>query len=559
MISNFVKIFSIVFLIFFNNEAKSNININKFDQRELSNYLSAIIALNNENNVESLKFFKSSKNLKDKHYEFFKKYISSLVLNQNVKSAIQEIKIQKNKKKTNFFEANLLLAIDSVQKKNFSKSKYYLDKISNYQSSGTFEAIIHESLSYYFYAFEKKKLLNQKSNFKNLDNLNLTLVKCFLGDESTSQSFELLINSSTVDYSRYLFFYVNHLIENKKLKSSKNIIDRIDEFNSTFLLLQTKIWLEQEKYENFNKIFSCNNENDILAEFFFLIANLYSTEGNYEKSNFYLSISDYLNKKFKYNLSLMADNYFKNKKYDQAKKVLNTFNDLDEIFYWYKIKKLTAIIYNNQNEVQAINYLENKYSKIDNKRNKIKFDMANIYKNYKKYDKAINLYSTILENLSSDDKIFGDILYRRGGSYERLGQFNKSDEDLILALKVIPDNSYILNYLAYSWLERNINISEAVEMLEIAYSKDENNPYITDSIGWAYYLTNRYREAEELIRKALIQMPNDPIVNDHYGDILWRLDKKLQAKFYWESVLKSKDADEDLKKKVKAKLLLGLS
>ena len=255
----------------------------------------------------------------------------------------------------------------------------------------------------------------------------------------------------------------------------------------------------------------------------------------------------------------MADNYFKNKKYDQAKKVLNTFNDLDEIFYWYKIKKLTAIIYNNQNEVQAINYLENKYSKIDNKRNKIKFDMANIYKNYKKYDKAINLYSTILENLSSDDKIFGDILYRRGGSYERLGQFNKSDEDLILALKVIPDNSYILNYLAYSWLERNINISEAVEMLEIAYSKDENNPYITDSIGWAYYLTNRYREAEELIRKALIQMPNDPIVNDHYGDILWRLDKKLQAKFYWESVLKSKDADEDLKKKVKAKLLLGLS
>ena len=119
MISNFVKIFSIVFLIFFNNEAKSNININKFDQRELSNYLSAIIALNNENNVESLKFFKSSKNLKDKHYEFFKKYISSLVLNQNVKSAIQEIKIQKNKEKTNFFEANLLLAIDSVQKKKF--------------------------------------------------------------------------------------------------------------------------------------------------------------------------------------------------------------------------------------------------------------------------------------------------------------------------------------------------------------------------------------------------------------------------------------------------------
>ena len=94
------------------------------------------------------------------------------------------------------------------------------------------------------------------------------------------------------------------------------------------------------------------------------------------------------------------------------------------------------------------------------------------------------------------------------------------------------------------------------------YDKDKNNqndPYITDSVGWGYYLTGRYVEAEKFMKKAIILMPNDPIVNDHYGDILWRLDKKLQAKFYWESVLKSKDADEDLKKKVKAKLLLGLS
>ena len=103
MISNYLKIFSILFIFFFTNEAKSkNTNSNEFNARELSSYLSAIVALDNESNEDSLKYFKSSKNLRDKHFAYFKKYISSLVLNHNVKGAIQEIKIEKNEKKKIF-------------------------------------------------------------------------------------------------------------------------------------------------------------------------------------------------------------------------------------------------------------------------------------------------------------------------------------------------------------------------------------------------------------------------------------------------------------------------
>ncbi len=560
MISNYLKIFSIVFLLIFSNEVKSkNTNNNEFNSRELSNYLSGIIALNNENNEESLKYLKSSKNLKNWHNEYFKKYILSLVLNYDVKRAIQEIKMQNNKNKTDYFESNLLMAIDNLQKKDFEKSNSYLIKMIKYENLGTFEAIIYESLKSYFYAFENKKILKQKSNYRNLDDLNLTFIKCYLKDNKTTEYFKGLINSTTVDYSRYLFFYISHLIDNKNFNNIEKISKDIDEYNSTLLILQTKIWLEKNKLENFQKLFSCNSENDILAEFFFLIANLYSTEGNLEKSNFYLSVSYYLNKKFKYNNSLLVDNYFKNENFNQAKKILNSFDKEDEIFYWYKIKKLTEIISNEQNDKQALSYIENKFSKIDFINNKIKFDMANIYKSYKNYDKAIDLYSSIMETTSPTTITYGDLLYRRASCYERLGEFKKSDQDLLAALKIIPENSYILNYLAYSWLERNINIPKAVTMLEIAYRKDKNNPYIIDSIGWAHYLTDRYEEAEELLRKAIILMPNDPIVNDHYGDILWSLDKKIQAKYYWNSVLQFKDTDDETRRKVKHKLLLGIN
>ena len=68
----------------------------------------------------------------------------------------------------------------------------------------------------------------------------------------------------------------------------------------------------------------------------------------------------------------------------------------------------------------------------------------------------------IMENVLPDTVIYADLLYRRGGSYERLGKFKKSDQDLLSALKILPDNSNILNYLAYSWLERDINLSKSV-------------------------------------------------------------------------------------------------
>ena len=53
-------------------------------------------------------------------------------------------------------------------------------------------------------------------------------------------------------------------------------------------------------------------------------------------------------------------------------------------------------------------------------------------------------------------------------------------------------------------------------------------------------------------------MPNDPIVNDHYGDILWKLDRKIQARYFWKGVLKMKDLEEDMIKKINLKLVQGI-
>ena len=120
-----------------------------------------------------------------------------------------------------------------------------------------------------------------------------------------------------------------------------------------------------------------------------------------------------------------------------------------------------------------------------------------------KYEKAIDYYTQIISSLNDKSDMRSDLLYRRGGSYERLGNYEKSDEDLLHSLRINPDDAYVLNYLAYSWLERDYKIDEAFQMLEKAYATKSEDPYIIDSIGWAYYLIDNYVEAEKYLKRAV--------------------------------------------------------
>ena len=110
--------------------------------------------------------------------------------------------------------------------------------------------------------------------------------------------------------------------------------------------------------------------------------------------------------------------------------------------------------------------------------------------------------------------------------------------DSLNSLRANPNDPYVLNYLAYSWLERNYKINEAIEMLLIAYKKKQDDAFIIDSLGWSYYLTEDYKLAESYIRKALQIRPYDPVIMDHYGDILWKSGQKLQARYFWKNVIK---------------------
>ena len=290
----------------------------------------------------------------------------------------------------------------------------------------------------------------------------------------------------------------------------------------------------------------------------FLISNLYSSQNDFQKSNFYLYLSNYLNPKFYYNLSLLVENEYSNGEFERVKKILREFKKEDDFYYWYRLKKEAQIISKAINKKQSLKFIKSNFEKIKKPNEKILFDIANFYKNAKEYEQAIKYYTILLGTVGDDLEIKSDLLYRRGASNERMGNYEEADKDMLLSLEIDPDDAYVLNYLAYSWLERDFKIKDAMQMLERAYSLKENDPYIIDSIGWAYYLTGEIVKAETYLRRAVELMPDDAIVNDHYGDILWKLGRKIQARYFWKSAFKMDDVDEELLQKINSKIIKGL-
>ena len=431
-------------------------------------------------------------------------------------------------------------------------------ELSKFQNNDTYQIIITETLRSYLDLFTNKKIIRTNKDFGKLSLITNAFQLCYLNSKNSNNSFLDLINSEDGDYSRYLFFYLQNIIKNKEYSNAKNISSTINLINSNLLVSQSKIWIDTEQFSKFNNIFTCKNEKHLISEFLYLIANLLSSQEEFKQSNFYLNLSSFLNPGFYFNNSLIAENYFLSENFKKSENILNMFRGKDIIYDWFRIKKITQIISVKEDKEKSLQFMSKSLKMITDPNYKILYDVANIYKNFEKYSISISYYNAVLSKLDKNTETYADTLYRRGSSFERLKDYSKSDRDLLESLSIIENDPYVLNYLAYSWLERNYNLDISIDMLIKAHKQKKDNPYITDSLGWAYYLKGEFETAEKYMVNALQLKPNDPVIMDHYGDVLWKLKRKLEARYLWSNAINSEENHELDVKYIKQKILLGL-
>ena len=146
-----------------------------------------------------------------------------------------------------------------------------------------------------------------------------------------------------------------------------------------------------------------------------------------------------------------------------------------------------------------------------------------------------------------------------GDVHHILNNNKMSDESYHLALEHNKNNTFVLNNYSYYLALRGENLNLALEMTIRCndLTQDNPNPSFLDTYAWVLYKLEKYKLARKQIEKALELNSKSGTLYDHYGDILWKLNRKLQARYFWKNVLKLETIDEELKENVRQKLLKG--
>ena len=537
-----------------------------YTRENISNYFLGTISVNKNKNIDALKYLEEVKSLKDKHSRFNIQYLRTLVLLEKFNEAIAFSKSAWSEKEL-FFEADLLLGLDSFIKQDYEEAEKYfkrLNEISRYNYF--FDDFVGNILIAWSKASQGNKnesffyLKKIPKSYQHVTKTQNIFFKCYFQDEDTKELFEKIIYNKKFDFSRYSFFLANYLLSKNKIAEAKKVIKKSREkYNSNLLLRQTENFLISGKNKKIKNFFNCKNPKDPISEFFYVIANLYSSEKEYQLSNFYLKVSLFLNNKFLTNKALLAENFYYQKKYKLSKKVYKSLKSIGPIYSWYSAKSVARILLKQKGEKYSIKSLEKEFNSITNPNFEHYYELANFYKDNKYYEESIKYYSLALKIIDNNHSLIPKILDRRGTSYERLGNWDEAERDLLRSLEILPDQANVLNYLAYTWIDKGINLDEGLKMLKKANEIRKKDGYIIDSLGWAYYARKNYSEAEKLLQKAVELLPLDPVINDHYADTLWMLNKNIQARYVWNYVLKLDETEQKLKDDINNKLIFGLS
>ena len=190
-----MKLFVILGLLYQTPGYSKSASFNEFNSRDLTNYFSGIVAFENQNNFDALKFFNASKVLLNKHDSYLKRYVYSLVLEDKVAQAINIIENNSNKSNLEFFDAYILLITNSLKKNNFEKAEKFLNQSLKFQNQNRFNLVIFESLRQYIHTLKNKKILSNKKNFGNISIINQAFQRCYLKKDSARSSFLNLINN----------------------------------------------------------------------------------------------------------------------------------------------------------------------------------------------------------------------------------------------------------------------------------------------------------------------------------------------------------------------------
>lgn len=167
----------------------------------------------------------------------------------------------------------------------------------------------------------------------------------------------------------------------------------------------------------------------------------------------------------------------------------------------------------------------------------------------KQYDEAIHQYKTATDYAIDNNNLLEIIYTELAEIYNEIKNYSESDKYFEYALTVNPDNSLVLNNYAYYLAIRKEKLDKAEKMSKRSLELSPDNPNYLDTYAWILYQQKKYKEAEAIL-KPIVDKKTSPVLLEHYGDILYRLNKPSEAVEYWKKAKEAGNTSDSLQKKI---------
>jgi tetratricopeptide (TPR) repeat protein len=166
------------------------------------------------------------------------------------------------------------------------------------------------------------------------------------------------------------------------------------------------------------------------------------------------------------------------------------------------------------------------------------------------YSKAIEAFNLGKELVVDNDILLIRIYSSLGDCYHYTEQHEKSDEAYEAALKLDPQNVFVLNNYAYYLSLRKIKLDKAAAMSARTNEISPDTPSFEDTYGWILFQQGKYTEALTWVQRAISHSEPNGELLEHLGDIYFMLGKTSEAIQNWREAARLGGAGKNIEQKI---------
>ena len=168
-----------------------------------------------------------------------------------------------------------------------------------------------------------------------------------------------------------------------------------------------------------------------------------------------------------------------------------------------------------------------------------------------KFENAIEYLEKGKELVFNNSFLESDFAKQIGDSYYGIKKLKIAFDYYEMSLALNSENINLLNNYSYYLALEKVNLDRAKELILKVIDKFPDNSTYNDTYGWVMFQREEYEEAEQILFNAVIKDGGKSgEILEHYGDVLFKLDKKKKAITFWGKAKATGEYSKELIQKI---------